>query len=224
MRPDSRVSRTLSAVMIPGLLALALSAVPLRAQDKGKAASPAGAEAAAGKVTEEVAILKTNHGDIVLRFFPDVAPKHVENFKVLAKNGVYEGVKFHRVIPGFMIQGGDPNSKDDDRTNDGMGGAGPGVPAEFTSVPHRRGILSMARSSDPNSARSQFFIMVRDNAGLNGNYSAFGMVVEGMDVADKIVALPRDRRDNPLPENPAIIKAVQFEKRTLEPRPDWTRP
>ncbi len=168
--------------------------------------------------------IETTLGTITVKLYAKEAPDTVANFVKLAEKGFYDGVVFHRVIPGFMIQGGDPNSKDDDRTNDGMGGAGPGVPAEFTSIPHRRGILSMARSSDPNSARSQFFIMVRDNAGLNGNYSAFGMVVEGMDVADKIVALPRDRRDNPLPENPAIIKAVQFEKRTLEPRPDWTRP
>jgi cyclophilin family peptidyl-prolyl cis-trans isomerase len=209
MRSQTRLSQLLAAFLIPGFLALASAPAP--------AQEPA-------KVTEEVAILKTNQGNIVLRFFPDVAPKHVENFKVLAKNGVYDGVKFHRVIPGFMIQGGDPNTRDEDRSNDGMGGAGPGVPAEFSTVPHRRGILSMARSNDPNSGRSQFFIMVRENAGLNGNYSAFGMVVEGMEVADKIVALARDNRDNPLPENPAIIKGVVFEKRALEPRPDWTRP
>ncbi len=187
------------------------------------AAVPAQAQEAEATVKEKVAVLKTNHGDIVLRFFPDVAPNHVDNFMSLAANGVYDGVKFHRVIPGFMIQGGDPNSKDDNRMNDGTGGAGPGVKAEFTSVPHKRGILSMARSNNPDSARSQFFICVKDSPMLNNKYSVFGMVVEGMDVADAIVNLPRDRRDNPLPENPAIIESVVIEERDLAPRPAWSK-
>lgn len=161
---------------------------------------------------EEVAVLETNLGKVVLRFFPDVAPGHVENFKNLAKKKFYDGTKFHRVIPGFMIQGGDPNSKDDDRSNDGMGGPGYQIKAEFNRVPHVRGILSMARSQDPDSAGSQFFIVVADSGFLDGQYTVFGAVVSGMDVVDKIVNLPRDSRDNPLPENPAILKSVRLAK------------
>lgn len=154
------------------------------------------------------ATLHTNLGDIRVRFFADKAPKHVQNFLDLAKSGFYDGTKFHRVIPGFMIQGGDPNSKLDDRSSHGTGGPGHRVPAEFNDTKHERGILSAARSSDPNSAGSQFFIMVARSPHLDNQYSAFGEVVEGLDVVDKIVALPKDGRDNPLPGNPAVIESV----------------
>lgn len=137
-------------------------------------------------------------GDIVLRFYPDVAPGHVKNFVDLAKKGFYNGTTFHRVIPGFMIQGGDPNSKNPDRSMHGMGGPGYKVKAEFNSKPHKRGILSMARSNDPDSAGSQFFICVADANSLDWKYTVFGEVVNGMDVADKVVNLRRDGRDNPL--------------------------
>jgi len=160
---------------------------------------------------EEVAVIQTSMGKMVLDFFPDIAPLHVENFKTLAKQGFYDGCKFHRVIPGFMIQGGDPNSKDDDRSNDGTGGSGRNVPAEFSDKPHTRGIVSMARSRDPNSASSQFFIVVADAPHLNGKYSAFGEVIEGMDVVDKIVSVPRDRRDNP--REPVVMEKVTIETR-----------
>lgn len=164
---------------------------------------------------QEVAILETNLGKIVIAFYKDKAPKTVENFETLGKKGFYDGTKFHRVIPGFMIQGGDPNSKDNDRSNDGMGGPGYSIKAEFNDVSHTRGIVSMARSSDPDSAGSQFFIVVKDSTFLDRQYTVFGHVIEGMDVADKIVNLPRDGRDNPLPANPAIIKSVKFEQRTV---------
>jgi|SRR5579862_1899778 len=160
---------------------------------------------------EEVAIMQTNLGRIVLRFFPDRAPKHVESFKKLARDGFYDGTKFHRVIPGFMIQGGDPNSKSDDRSRHGTGGPGYSVPAEFNDTPHTRGILSAARSSSPDSAGSQFFLMVARSPHLDGQYTVYGEVIEGMDVVDAIVALPRDQRDNPKPENPAIIESVTIE-------------
>ena len=137
-------------------------------------------------------------GDIVLKFFPDVAPEHVANFIKLAKETFYDGTTFHRVIPGFMIQGGDPNSKTPDRASHGMGGPGHRVKAEFNSKPHKRGTLSMARSSDPNSAGSQFFICVADANFLDWQYTAFGEVASGMEVADKIVTVKRDGRDNPL--------------------------
>ncbi|HQU18497.1 MAG TPA: peptidylprolyl isomerase [Fimbriimonadaceae bacterium] len=174
---------------------------------------------------EEVAVFETNLGKIVVRFFPDVAPKHVENVLKLAKEGYYDGTKLHRVLPGFMIQGGDPNSKDDDRMNDGAGGPGYTVKGEFNRVPHVRGILSTARTMDPDSAGSQFFVVVADSHFLNPKfyedgkvvpgkegYTVFGAVVSGIEVADKIVNLPRDANDNPLPDNPAVLKKVKIAK------------
>jgi peptidyl-prolyl cis-trans isomerase B (cyclophilin B) len=137
-------------------------------------------------------------GDIVVKFFHDVAPSHVKNFIKLATEGFYNGTTFHRVIPGFMIQGGDPNSKSADRASHGMGGPGHKVKAEFNSKPHKRGVLSMARANDPDSAGSQFFICVADANFLDWQYTAFGEVVSGMDVADTIVNMKRDGRDNPL--------------------------
>lgn len=163
---------------------------------------------------ETVAVLTTNYGHIILSFFPNKAPNHVKNFLELAKSGFYNGTKFHRVIPGFMVQGGDPNSKDDDRGNDGTGGnvvngKEKNVKAEFNDVKFTPGILGMARSQSPDSASSQFFIMVAPYPSLDGQYTAFGQVVSGMDVAEKIVALPRDTADNPLPENPAVLQKVE---------------
>jgi len=137
-------------------------------------------------------------GEIVLRFYPDVAPNHVKNFLDLAGKKFYDGTTFHRVIPGFMIQGGDPNSKNPDRASHGMGGPGHRVKAEFNSKPHTRGVVSMARANDPDSAGSQFFICVADAHFLDWQYTAFGEVVSGMDVADKVVSAKRDGRDNPL--------------------------
>jgi len=146
---------------------------------------------------QEIAVIETKFGKIEIQFFEDKAPGHVKNFKDLAKKGFYDGTIFHRVIPGFMIQGGDPNTKSDDRSNHGMGGPGYSIKAEFNDTPHKRGILSMARSSDPNSAGSQFYIVVKDSAFLDGKYTAFGKVLSGMTVADQIVNAPRDRGDNP---------------------------
>ena len=146
----------------------------------------------------QIAVIETNFGNIVIQLYPDVAPGHVENFVKLAQDGFYDGTTFHRVIPDFMIQGGDPNSKDEDRSNDGQGGPGYTINAEFSDVPHKRGILSMARAQDPNSAGSQFFIVVKDSNFLDGQYTVFGEVIEGMDVADKIVNVERDGNDNPL--------------------------
>ncbi|MGQ0812423.1 MAG: peptidylprolyl isomerase [Nitrospiraceae bacterium] len=137
-------------------------------------------------------------GEIVLKFFSDVAPNHVQNLVKLAKEGFYNGTTFHRVIPGFMIQGGDPNSKNPDRASHGTGGPGYRVKAEFNSKPHKRGTLSMARSNDPDSAGSQFFICVADANFLDWQYTVFGEVTTGMDVVDKVVNMKRDGRDNPL--------------------------
>lgn len=143
-------------------------------------------------------IIKTKFGDIEIKFYPDVAPRHVENFIKLAKSGFYNGTIFHRVIPGFMIQGGDPNTKDSLKKDSyGQGGPGHTVKAEFSDTPHKRGIVSMARAADPDSAGSQFFIVVEDSRFLDRKYSVFGEVTKGIGVADKIVNLPRDERDNP---------------------------
>ncbi|MCB0326345.1 MAG: peptidylprolyl isomerase [Bdellovibrionales bacterium] len=146
----------------------------------------------------KLAVIETSKGGIELEFLPSLAPKHVENFKSLARSGFYDGTKFHRVIPGFMIQGGDPNSRGDDRSSYGTGGPGYTIDAEFSSEPHKRGIVSMARSADPNSAGSQFFIVVSDSQHLDNQYTVFGRVTKGMDVVDQIVSVPRDARDNPL--------------------------
>lgn len=154
------------------------------------------------------AILTTRHGDITIEFLPEVAPDHVQNFLDLARAGFYDGTTFHRVIPGFMIQGGDPNSKQEDRRLHGTGGSGKNIKAEFNATKHVRGIVSMARAANPDSASSQFFIMVADSAHLDGQYSAFGKVVSGMDVADKIVAEETDHRDNPVNAVSITVKVV----------------
>ena len=146
---------------------------------------------------QEIAVIETKFGKIEVGLFEGKAPGHVKNFKDLARKGFYDGTIFHRVIPGFMIQGGYPNTKSDDRSNHGMGGPGYSIKAEFNDTPHKRGILSMARSQDPDSAGSQFFVVVKDAAFLDGQYTAFGKVLSGMTVADQIVNAPRDGRDNP---------------------------
>jgi len=157
---------------------------------------------------KEVAVIETIHGTIKFEFFEDKAPGHVKNFKDLANKNFYDGTTFHRVIPGFMIQGGDPNSKSDNRSSHGSGGPGYSIDAEFNDTKHVRGVLSMARSQEPNSAGSQFFICVKDSFFLDGQYTAFGRVVEGMDVADKIVNESRDSNDNP--EERMEIKTVSI--------------
>ena len=156
----------------------------------------------------EVAVIETTLGDIELELQNDIAPGHVKNFKDLAEKGFYDGTTFHRVIPGFMIQGGDPNTKSDDRSTHGMGGPGYTIKAEFSSTPHTRGVLSMARSQDPDSAGSQFFVVVKDSSFLDNQYTAFGRVTKGMEVVDKIVSVPRDSKDNP--DEKVEIKSVKM--------------
>ncbi|MEG1584539.1 MAG: peptidylprolyl isomerase [Anaerovorax sp.] len=145
----------------------------------------------------KIARIEMENGDVMkAELYPEIAPKSVENFISLAEKGFYDGVIFHRVIPGFMIQGGDP-------TGTGTGGPGYSIEGEFSSngfennLAHSRGVLSMARSASPNSAGSQFFVMVADSPHLDGQYAAFGKVVEGIEVADKIVSTKRDMRDKP---------------------------
>jgi cyclophilin family peptidyl-prolyl cis-trans isomerase len=151
------------------------------------------------------AVISTKLGDMLIKFYSAEAPRHVENFINLVKMGFYNGCTFHRVVPGFMIQGGDPLSKQPDRTLHGTGGPGYALSPEPNDRPHRRGALSMAKmpresnsTRDPNDSGSQFFICVVDASGLDRTYTVFGEVYRGIEVADKIVALPRDEFDNPL--------------------------
>jgi len=155
-------------------------------------------------------VLKTKFGEMEIVFFPELAPKHVKSFLTLAKKGYFNGTIFHRVIPGFMIQGGDPNTKDPSKQSTfGTGGPGYTVPAEFNKIPHERGILSAARTADPNSAGSQFFIMVAKSPNLDGQYTVFGEVVKGIEVADKVVSQPRDRRDMPLERIEITVEVLE---------------
>ena len=156
---------------------------------------------------ETVAVMKTNRGDIKIRLFADKAPKTVENFVTHAKNGYYNGLIFHRVISGFMIQGGDP-------LGTGMGGSNENIRGEFlyngvkNPISHVRGVISMARAQNPNSASSQFFICHDDAKFLDGQYAAFGKVVEGIETVDKIAAVPTNYNDKPL--TPQVMKKVYF--------------
>lgn len=161
------------------------------------------------KMSETKAVIETKFGNIELTFFPEVAPGHVNNFVELAKKGFYDGSIFHRVIPGFMVQGGDPNSKNPDKSKHGMGGPGYAIKAEFNETPHKRGILSMARSANPDSAGSQFFICVADAPSLDRQYTVFGAVVSGMEVADRIVSQPKDRMDNPNERIEMKVKVIE---------------
>lgn len=159
---------------------------------------------------EDVAVITTKFGNIVFKFRPDKAPKHVENFKNLASKGFYDKTLFHRVIPTFMIQGGDPNTKDPNKKETyGQGGPGTTVAAEFNNLDHKKGVISMARSQDPDSAGSQFFVVVVDSAFLNNQYTAFGEVVSGIEVAEKIAAQPRNSNDLP---NERIEMSVKIAK------------
>jgi peptidyl-prolyl cis-trans isomerase B (cyclophilin B) len=161
------------------------------------------------KMSETKAVIETKFGNIELKFFPEAAPGHVSNFLELAKKGFYDGTTFHRVIPGFMIQGGDPNTKSPDRSQHGMGGPGYTIKAEFSEKPHKKGILSMARAQDPNSAGSQFFICVAKASSLDGKYSVFGEVTSGIEVVDQIVSQPRDKKDNPNDRVEMKVKVVE---------------
>jgi peptidyl-prolyl cis-trans isomerase B (cyclophilin B) len=149
-------------------------------------------------------------GDIIIELFPDIAPKHCKNFDSLVAIKFYDGTAFHRVIPGFMIQGGDPNSKNKPEAMWGMGdNSQKKIPAEFSKLKHERGTISAARSQDVNSATSQFFICVAPAPHLDGQYSIFGKVLSGMDVADKVVNTPRDKSDKPLKKVEMKIRKIK---------------
>lgn len=210
--------------IIVSLALLGVLSSAASAAEKGAAANPktsdAGGKAVASETKggdgEEVGVIETNLGTIVVRFYDQDAPKTVANFEKLAKEGFYDGTTFHRIVPRFVIQGGDPNSKDADRSNDGQGGPGYTVPAEIKRL-HKRGALATARLGDQvnpkkESSGSQFFICLTDLPALDkGGYTVFGEVIEGMDVVDKIAAVRTDARDNPL--DPVVMKKVTVQKR-----------
>ncbi|MEA3211588.1 MAG: hypothetical protein QOE70_4645 [Chthoniobacter sp.] len=171
----------------------------------------AGALFSAGAADEkkEVAVIKTAAGEMVVEFWPDVAPKTVENFKKLANQKFYDGTAFHRVIKGFMIQGGDPLSKDDSQqARWGTGDPGYKLPAEFNDKSHVRGVLSMARSTDPDSAGCQFFICHGNPAFLDHQYTAFGKLIKGDDVLEKIATTPTGPNDRPVEK--MVIQSIRI--------------
>lgn len=184
-----------------------LFAVSVQAETKNKKYSKGEIK----KMSETKAVIETKFGSIELKFFPEVAPNHVNNFIELAKKGFYDGTTFHRVIPGFMIQGGDPNTTSPDKSKHGMGGPGHTVKAEFNEKLHKRGILSMARAASPDSAGSQFFICVADAPFLDKQYTVFGEIVSGLEAVDKIVSQPRDAMDNP-------NDRIEMKVRIVEPK------
>ena len=159
---------------------------------------------------DEVAVMETSMGQVVLMFFPDIAPNHVANFKYLARKNFYDGTKFHRIIPNFMIQGGDPNTKGPDTSTWGGGGPGYTINDEYNDTKHLAGILSAASTPEPNSSGSQFFIVVAPSTFLDHKYTAFGKVVTGMDTVEKIRVVPTGEQDRP--NDPPVIKSVKIVK------------
>jgi len=164
----------------------------------------------------EVAVIKTTHGEIVLAFWPEVAPKTVENFKTLARKGFYDGTAFHRIVKGFMVQGGDPLTKDPKQESRwGTGDPGYKIKAEFSDKPHVRGVISMARSSDPHSAGCQFFICLGDARFLDRQYTAFGQLIKGDDVLAKLGDTPTTRGSGG--ENSSPVTRVGVESIKIVP-------
>ncbi|HEU0275551.1 MAG TPA: peptidylprolyl isomerase [Candidatus Udaeobacter sp.] len=166
------------------LLAVFFSAAVVTAEEKKETSPPV-------STSNEVAVIKTSEGDMVVQFWTDAAPNTIENFKKLARQGFYDGTTFHRIVKGFMIQGGDPNSKDPAKESAyGQGGPGYKVKAEFNNHSHDRGVISMARGPDPDSAGSQFFICLAPVRRLDGQYTTFGKLIKGDDVLQKIGDTP----------------------------------
>jgi peptidyl-prolyl cis-trans isomerase B (cyclophilin B) len=207
----------LRPIRLAGVTALCLAALACGRDEGtgvGLADAPATAEISDGPHDVAVLTLK-DLGTIRFELLPELAPKTVENFVTLAEDGFYDGTYFHRVIPGFMIQGGDPNTKDNDPRNDGRGGPGYSIPDEMSDVSHVRGIVSMANSGR-NSGGSQFFIVQGDALHLDGRHAVFGRVVEGMDVVDAVTQMELDKYgrygppDRPYPVD-ALLESVRIE-------------
>ena len=189
VRSMKRVLFALAAALLCGLAVSAEDTAPTKTDKK---------ETPVSNTTNEVAVIKTVAGDMVIEFWPDVAPKTVENFKTLAKKGFYDGTAFHRIIKGFMVQGGDPLTKDDTKQNRwGTGDPGYKIKAEFNERSHKRGVISMARSQDPDSAGSQFFICHGDPSFLDRQYTAFGKLIQGDDVLEKLATTKVGAQDRP---------------------------
>jgi peptidyl-prolyl cis-trans isomerase B (cyclophilin B) len=189
------------------LAALFLSSTLFAAEEKKE-------ESPTMNASNEVAVIKTSEGEMVVQFWADAAPNTIENFKKLAREGVYDGTIFHRIVKGFMIQGGDPNSKDPAKeASYGQGGPGYKIKAEFNDHSHDRGVLSMARSSDPDSAGSQFFICLAPVRRLDGQYTTFGKLIKGADVLEKIGDTPVTRNssgENSKPTKRVVIESVKI--------------
>lgn len=191
-------------------LAVVLQAADVQSESKEGAKTPVAASGA-----KDVAVIKTTEGEMVVEFWSDVAPKTVENFKKLAKDGFYDGTAFHRIVKGFMIQGGDPKTKDPTAESlYGTGGPGYMIKAEFNSRKHVRGVLSMARSSQPDSAGSQFFICLEPAPSLDGKYTAFGKLIKGEDVLMKIGDIPTKMNkygtEKSVPEKRVGVESVKL--------------
>jgi cyclophilin family peptidyl-prolyl cis-trans isomerase len=203
---------------LPLFLLLVLISTIVGCEDKGsgQSATQTGSKTdkASEKVDDEVAVLETDMGNIVIEFFIEDAPKHVANFKKLTKEGFYDGVAFHRIIPGMIIQGGDPNSKNGPKESWGMGQPSQQtVPSEFNGHKHTRGIVSAARKgNDVNSATSQFFVCISAKPDWDGQYSIFGRVVEGMEVVDIIASSPKEEGSE-RPAEKIVIKKASLAKR-----------
>jgi peptidyl-prolyl cis-trans isomerase B (cyclophilin B) len=191
------------------LLALLFAASTVAAQEDKTEKTPVNA-------SNEVAVIKTSEGDMVIQFWTDAAPKTIENFKKLARQGFYNGTIFHRIVKGFMIQGGDPNSKNPAKEESyGAGGPGYKVKAEFNDHSHERGVISMAREPEPDSAGSQFFICLAPVTRLDHQYTTFGKLIKGDDVLEKIGNTPVTR--NSMGENSKPTKRVTIEKIDIVP-------
>ena len=179
----------MKSILLGCLAGMVLVAADVRSQEPTP--SPTMSPSPSPSTQNEVAVFKTSEGEMVAEFWPDVAPNTVENFKKLAKQGFYDGTAFHRIIKGFMAQGGDPLTKDPTKeARWGTGDPGYKIKAEFNKKPHEKGVLSMARSADPDSAGSQFFLCFGKVSQLDGQYTTFGRVIKGDDVLDKLANVP----------------------------------
>ncbi len=199
--------RIIMKLKLPIILALLLSSAVFAAEEKKD-------EKTSMNASDEVAVIKTSEGDMVVQFWNDAAPKTIENFKKLARSGFYDGTIFHRIVKGFMIQGGDPNSKDPGKESSyGEGGPGYKIKAEFNDRSHERGVISMARSSDPDSAGSQFFICLGSVPRLDHQYTTFGKLIKGDDVLEKIGDTPVTRSstgENGKPTKRVVIESIKI--------------
>jgi peptidyl-prolyl cis-trans isomerase B (cyclophilin B) len=205
------------------LALLSLAGLPACTRREPEAAAPAPAESLIAAGPHDVAVVRVEDlGDIRIELLPELAPKTVQSFEQLADQGFFDGTTFHRVIPGFMIQGGDPLTRNQDPRDDGKGGPGYRLPDEFNALHHARGVVSMANKGHTNTAGSQFFIVQEETPQLDGHYTAFGRVIDGMDVVDAITKLEIDKygrygpRNRPYPKD-ARVTSIRIERAAAAP-------